>query len=430
MRKPVGDVNIYSRYFCDLNARTFFNCPSWAYHKEPMTTPTFDEDGYLADKTHQFTKSEFIDAFCSPATLITREVKSKDRQQFSTPFESLYSWANEAGATSIIVGGSFITNKPSPKDIDVLVIFSRKEDISTPNRSFGNERAIVDIQCLSEDEPELLQGYMQLLGADKRYIGRGLVQIKFHTKVASHDRSEQQSKMLAAAMASYVHRHRPTRSTRERLVIPIHGIRSDGNWIPKFTFLASSAGWVVAPFVYGFESGMILGNDSRKAEVVEEFRLWIDEIRKTFKGSISVVAHSFGTYVVGKYLTTAGSLIEPFAGIVLAGSILTTDFDWHKFLEKQAVNMVMNTRSENDEWVRMLPEGGIKYLASDPLMGKAAVEGFKNAHARLTERKSNLLSHTNMFESDVIVRLWLPFLALAEKQVPIGEWTWADDEVS
>lgn len=393
-----------------------------------MKSLIFDEDGYLTDDTHEITKEEFINYFCLRTGGNIAKKKQNIRAWYAEAFENLWVWASSAGAASIIVGGSFITSEPSPGDIDVLVVFSRRSDIKNPEHSFGNEHAIVDVQCLSEDEPELLQAYMQLIGADRRYIGRGLVQIKLHSKVATHIRSKEQSRLLAAAMGSYIYRHRPSRSTSERLIIPIHGIRSDADWIPKFTFLASASGWAVAPFVYGYESGLILRDKKRKAEIVNDFRLWLNEIRKTFKGSISIVAHSFGSYIVGRYLSEAKDLIETFGGVVLAGSILSTDFDWPKLLEKQEVNMVLNTRSSNDEWVSMLPEGGVKHIAEDSLMGPAAVEGFKRKHARLTERESGLLKHSNIFESDVITRLWLPFLSLAERQVPMGDWIWAEDE--
>jgi hypothetical protein len=53
-------------------------------------------------------------------------------------------------------------------------------------------------------------------------------------------------------------------------------------------------------------------------------------------------------------------------------------------------------------------------------MGKAAVEGFNIKHDRLLERQSNLLTHSNMFESDVMLRIWLPFLDQAERLIPFG----------
>lgn len=385
-----------------------------------MTTIYFDDTGYLADETHELTRDEFMAAFCKPANAITGMEAKEGRERFAGSFSLLHEWALDAGATSIIVGGSFITGKSLPKDLDVLVVFKTKQDIKSPDLQWGSEDAPIDIQSLSEDEPELLQAYMQLIGADRRYIGRGLIQIKMHPKVTTLVREQKQSSMLPAAMVSYLHRHKSVRATAQRLVIPIHGIRSDGGWIPKFTFLASTAGWAVAPFVYGYESGLILRDESRKAEVVDEFRLFLGEIRKTYHGSISVVAHSFGTYIVGRYLQTAGDLVETFGGVVLAGSILNTSYDWSPLLEQETVNMVMNTRSDNDEWVKMLPDGGFKHFASDPLMGRAAVDGFSTGHTRLKERESSLLKHGNMFESDVIIRLWLPFLALAEKLTPIN----------
>lgn len=388
-----------------------------------MTTIAFDDAGYLADETHQLTRDEFISAFCEPANAITRVGEKECRKRFAGSFSLLHEWALDAGATSIIVGGSFITDKATPKDLDVLVVFTTKQDIKSPDLNWGSEGAPIDIQSLSEDEPELLQAYMQLIGADRRYIGRGLIQIKMHPKVKTHVREQTQSTMLPAAMVSYLHRHKSVRATAQRLVIPIHGIRSDGGWIPKFTFLASTAGWAVAPFVYGYERGFILGDESRKAEVVDEFRLFLGEIRKTYHGSISIVAHSFGTYVVGRYLKTAGDLLETFGGVVLAGSILNTAYDWTPLLEAETVNMVMNTRSHNDEWVKMLPNGGFNYIVRDPLMGRAAVDGFSTSHVRLKERESSLLKHGNMFESDVIVRLWLPFLALAEKLTPVDPFS-------
>lgn len=389
-----------------------------------MNNSIFDSAGYLPDRTHQFTKQEFLEGFCDPARFLTSPSILAGRRLFSPAFSDLYQWAESAGARSVIVGGSFITTKSLPTDMDVLVVFAKRSDISSPSLDVGNDKAIIDIQCLSEDEPELLQAFMQLIGADRRYIGRGLAQIKFHPNVPTLEKSHIQSKMMQIAMLSYIHRNRSTRSDSSRLVIPIHGIRSDANWVPKFTFLASTEGWSVAPFVYGFESGTILGNEKRKAEIVDEFRLWLDEIRKTFRGTISVVAHSFGTYIIGRYLETAGSLVEQFGGIVLAGSILNTEFKWDSILDDEAVTMVLNTRSEGDEWVKLLPEGGIPILAKDPLMGRAAVEGFKVQHDRLLERQSNLLTHSSMFEADVILRIWLPFLDLAEKLIPFG---WEED---
>lgn len=390
-----------------------------------MSELKFDDFGYLPPVVHQLSSHDFTTLFCDPADLLHTSESKTSRRAFGAAFQQLQVWAKDAGATSIVVGGSFITDKPAPSDMDVLVVFSCSRDIKSPASAPSTRGASIDIQCISEDEPELLQAFLQLIGADRRYIGRGLIQVKLHPSIKSLEMSSDRSPMMSAAWLSYTQRKHTTRSDSSRLVIPIHGIRSDAAWVPKFTLHASTAGWGVAPFIYGFESGLILGDENRKAAVVNEFRLWLNEIRSTYKGTISIVAHSFGSYIVGRYLKDAGALAEQFGGIVLTGSILSPDYDWRSILNKEVVTMVLNTRSANDQWVKILPDGGLPFLAKDALMGKAAVDGFKNSHPRLIERQSNLLNHNNMFELDVMLKIWLPFLAQAEQLIPFD---WDVDE--
>ncbi|TFW18297.1 DUF6932 family protein [Duganella callida] len=370
----------------------------------------FDDFGYIKDEVHQLTLESFIEIFCS----------AEDPQSVRVPYgdamRQVYEWADKAGVASIIVGGSFITNKHDPEDIDILVIFRNRSDIVKVPREIGGSQTIVDFQCLSEDDLELVNAYLQLLGSDRRGVGRGLIQLKLHSSMLTHIKSASKSALFDLAKVSYGYRTRVKKSPPKKLVIPIHGVRSDASWMAKFTFLASNAGWVVAPFMYGFESGVIITDEKRKAQVVNDFRLWLDDVRKNYDGTISIVAHSFGTYIVGRYLEDAGFLSDGFCGIVLAGSILNSEYPWHEVLEFGDVSMVLNTKSDNDQWVSKLPDGWLSVLTDDPLMGRAAVDGFHNKHDRLLESKSNLLDHNNMFYADVMAGLWLPFLELADRQ--------------
>lgn len=389
--------------------------------------PQFDSQGYLADKVHQFTVENFIERFCSNES--ASNSVEKTRLFYAQPINALYKWATNTGVTSLVIGGSFITKEPDPNDIDVLVLFSKGATILLPSKDIVGPHAIIDAQILSEDEPELLQAYIQLLGTDRRGIGRGVVQIKLHPNVADVEKKQVDLNLLLATKISYGFRSRMRKPSDQKLVIPIHGIRSNADWVPRFTLMASLAGWSIAPFVYGFESGSILRDEKRKGEVVNEFRVWINEIRKIYQGTISIVAHSFGTYILGRYMQDAGFLGEQFCGIVLAGSILHTGYPWAEHLNHQRVITVLNTTSANDEWVKMLPDGGIKHLASDSLMGAAAVNGFQCKHPRLIEIRSNLLNHSNMFEADVISRQWLPFLDIAEKHNKLAHSLIANEDL-
>ena len=95
--------------------------------------------------------------------------------------------------------------------MDVLVVFAKRVDIKSPDANEVCGEGIIDIQCISEDEPELLQAFMQLIGADRRYIGRGLVQVKLHPSVKMLDREKSLSPMMAIALLCYAQRKRTTR---------------------------------------------------------------------------------------------------------------------------------------------------------------------------------------------------------------------------
>jgi pimeloyl-ACP methyl ester carboxylesterase len=367
--------------------------------------PAFDESGYLPKGTHQYSVQEFIKTFCD----------SPGRSTYAQPFEELAEWVLNHHGTSLVIGGTFVTSKSEPGDLDVLLFFKNKSDVQLPDLTRSDDGSKIDVQILAEEEVEVVQAYLQLFAADKRDIARGLAQVKLHPGVVTHEVREERSIFFDVALAGYRGRAPFFSEPSKRLVIPIHGIRSDAEWVARFTLRASMSGWAVAPFLYGNQPVTVLRDKDKKKALVREFRLWIDEIRKMHDGPISIVAHSFGTYLVGRYLSEAGDLIAHFEGVILAGSILSTEFSWGRHLDNETVRMVLNTRSLEDEWVKYLPDGGVRYLAEDPLMGKAAVTGFTKTHPRLLERKSGLLTHANMFEADVINGLWLPFLEMARR---------------
>ncbi|WP_277759188.1 hypothetical protein [Pseudomonas sp. A34-9] len=378
-----------------------------------MSIPDFNSAGYVADQTHQMGLEEFIGVFCAPEDEASKSGGA--RLGYKPALQSLYKWAYDAGAASLIIGGSFITKKPDPADLDVLVTFKGKNGIPPIPRLKLADKVVLDIQFLAEDEPELLQAYIQLLATDRRGIRRGIVQIKLDPAVVEHKRDDVASPMLEAALLSYTHRHVIQDFSYSKLVIPIHGIRSNADWVPKFTFLASTQGWCVAPFVYGYEEADILTKKKAQDEVLENFRLWLAEIRKTYKGSISIVAHSFGSFIVGRYLQEAKDLQESFGGIVLTGSILHSDYDWGSVFSNESVSMVLNTKAPQDGAVKYMPEFKVPFI-KDERMGQAAIRGFAQKHPRLIERTSDLLKHSNMFHDDVIMGVWLPFLNLAVRR--------------
>jgi pimeloyl-ACP methyl ester carboxylesterase len=380
-----------------------------------ITNLEFDGDGLLLPGTHVISEELFLKEFCSQGP--GKDSDIAPRSQFYKPFLDICEWARDAGATSMVVGGSFISQKPNPRDIDLLIIFASSAEIPKSLESFYVDGVRLDIQLLAEDQSEILQAFLTLLATSRQKMPHGLVQIKFYGRAATYFRPEGTPEYFEIVKTAYLGRKYAELRSVKGVIIPIHGIRTTADWLPQFTLLASTSGWAVAPYVYGNRGATIMINESEKKEVVEGFRDWVDFVRNIYEGPISIVAHSFGTYIFTRYIRDAGDLNKPFDSVIFCGSVVSRDFDWSSYLDKCIIGNVLNTISASDEWVKFMPEGGVPILASDKLFGKAGVDGFSSPHKDLTQVKSALLQHNNIFKRDVIRGLWLPFLEVSRGAV-------------
>lgn len=252
------------------------------------------------------------------------------------------------------------------------------------------------------------------MSTTRQKIEQGLVQIKFHSDVNTHLRPCFESPDLEIVKTVYINRKFSRLQEAKGVVIPIHGIRTHADWMPHLSLLATTSGWAIAPYIYGYTGVSILRDETEKKKVVEGFRDWLTVVRSKFSGPISIISHSFGTYVLARYLRDAKDISVGFDAVVLCGSILNHDHDWSDHFESGKIGYLLNTISEKDEWVRFMPQEGISLLANDVLFGSAGYRGFTKQHARLYEIRSSLLQHNNIFKTDVILSQWLPFLEMAK----------------
>jgi hypothetical protein len=90
-----------------------------------MPIPALDQDGLLPVGVHECTLSEIRSRFGSFQT----------SDQRPRQFARLETFVAEASATGLIrvliVDGSFVTQKPSPNDIDLIVVVESKHDFSS-----------------------------------------------------------------------------------------------------------------------------------------------------------------------------------------------------------------------------------------------------------------------------------------------------------
>ncbi|MCU1006593.1 DUF6932 family protein [Stenotrophomonas maltophilia] len=344
----------------------------------------------------QITRDEFLSRYCR------KDDDGDPRQRYAEPFRNLHDLAKRNGATSIVVGGSFADEStPDPRDIDMLIFFRNSASIQRVSEALFYTDVRFDIQFLAESQKDLASAFLYLLGRSKAGVRANLVHIKLDPEVSDLHVPLHAPSLVEPALQSYMNRVQINVERRKGLIIPIHGIRTHAPWLHFFSLMATHTGWGFAPFVYGRESVTTLVNPWRLDHLVQEFRLWLNEVRIVHRGPICIFAHSLGSYVFARYLRDMGGLNERFCGVIFTGSIVDRKFDWPGLIGQGKVTAMLNTFSSNDAWVRMMP--------SVYGYGRAGTRGFAGKHPRLRQVEVSLLGHTNMFARDLISSTWMPF---------------------
>lgn len=378
------------------------NATSIDLRGKPVTTKE------LNPGIHEFSLENFIQDYCC-----TSNPGITDRWYFAQPLHDIYEWAESANACYILIGGSFVSSSKDPSDLDLIVVFNRNSNIQKCPESLLIREVSVDIQYLSEENDLLLDAFIYLLAHSKSGEKKGIARITVSTDQPARAIPSFQPALYEIVRDIYEGRIQIPIHTRKGIIIPIHGINTSAHWLSYFSLLASSSGWGIAPFVYGRESVTTLARQARREQLAGDFRTWLNKVRQHYKGPIGIFAHSLGTYIFAKFLELSGDYKNDFCGVVLAGSILNTNFDWSKYLDSGCISALCNTYSSRDSWVNKMPDGGIRFLR-DPLYGKAGHSGFQGNHNRLIQYRSDLLNHVNMFDDDAIKR-WLDFFEISLK---------------
>ena len=146
---------------------------------------------------------------------------------------------------------------------------------------------------------------------------------------------------------------------------------------------------------------------------MDAFRHWLFELQYQYCSTgtqISVVAHSFGTYLVGAYLDGFEKTTPvPFNSVILTGSILNEKFDWGGCAGGK-VARIRNEIAPNDQWVKWMPDTPSAWVGLDPLFGKAGTQGFSDTTEILVQHSNKIFDHNNVIEKDFITSQWMPYL--------------------
>lgn len=170
-----------------------------------------------------------------------------------------------------------------------------------------------------------------------------------------------------------------------KIVVTIHGIRTNGKWQKEVTPHLAKYGLIPFHIDYGYFPLLRFAVPWSRNRKIKEIRKEIRNlVHLTGARRISVIAHSFGTYIAIQCLMREkGDLL--FDRLVLTGSIITPTLTWGEIFSKKWINAVRNDRATGD-WVVVLA-GWLSHAGLVSLAGASGKVGFTTQHPKLIEHE-------------------------------------------
>ncbi|QNB10309.1 alpha/beta hydrolase [Paraburkholderia tropica] len=248
--------------------------------------------------------------------------------------------------------------------------------------------------------PQILS-QLQAIPADQRL---GYIQ----AKLAEIPDEEERSLIEAGVLLGM---HAGTSAPREHVVVLVHGIRTYAEWQERLAAHLTEAGFQhVYPIGYGFFDALrFLSPFFTRQQPIDRVTREIRTIKaKHGDVDVSVVAHSFGTYVMSKIFDDATDL--RFHRVVLCGSIVPTKYRWDKVSDR-IHGTVINDVGTRDYWPVIASKASWGYGASGTF-------GFKTATVK---DRFHDCGHSEFFSDDLMSRFWVPLLQ--DGQLVPSAWT-------
>ncbi len=196
---------------------------------------------------------------------------------------------------------------------------------------------------------------------------------------------------------------------RQHVILILHGIRTQAEWAQQTAAVLETDPHIRAyPIRYEFFDliRFLLPTRFLRGRPVRRFvSLLRDELSKRPE-KLSVIAHSFGTYIVARTLEEEPDI--HFHRLILCGSVVRDDFEWHKYGHRLNSDRdgfhVVNDCGMHDIW---------------PVMAKSITWGYGSSgrfgfgHPRCKDRYFNV-GHSGFFGREFVRDYWLPYLSRGE----------------
>ena len=200
----------------------------------------------------------------------------------------------------------------------------------------------------------------------------------------------------------------------EQVVVVIHGIRTHAKWAERVCEILEKAPNIreAKPIRYGlFSAPRLLLPFGRKGaikKVYEEFKDYRDLVvkKKYPNAKISILAHSFGTYITSRLLTEGDYADVQVHRVALCGSIIKKNFKWKEASKVIGELPVMNDCGTKDIWPIIAASATVGY-------GATGVDG---ARSGIVQDRNHPLPHSGFFTDEFAERYWLPFFADGDRK--------------
>ncbi len=211
------------------------------------------------------------------------------------------------------------------------------------------------------------------------------------------------------ATTSHAHDEPDVRDNQQitHVVLLLHGIRDLGGWqervgtqiersLPGTKCVAVRYGWF-SPFAF-------LAPVSRARAAVDTLKAAYDHaLADQRQARISIIAHSFGTHVLGECLRKY-DVVRPHR-LILCGGVLSRQFPWNAVTRRIAVQgtfSVLNECGDTDTWPVVAEICVSRY-------GASGAYGFMETDGVNTRYRTG--GHSLFFDEAHVAQSWIPFLA-------------------
>lgn len=353
-----------------------------------MGIPEFNKRGTLDKGIYNCRTDEFFERFCYGSGTV--------RSDYKKVLEQLFAFAISRNVKSIIVGGSFITNKLEPKDLDcILIVPNEKCCTLQTNELLIMNGCELDVLIIDENRKDTIYSFLNMFSKDRYDIDVGMVEIildEVKDKSTWDDYDLYYSvESLLIAREAYINRHVIKCVEEKKVLVTICNAKEYMFWNYDIAPIVSSSGWIFAPYIYCCDKDI--------EDEIQKLEIWLRYIYNTYEKELCIYADGVGTYLLGRCIKDKNNYVY-FDKIIMTKALLSCCFNWEEEINKGKVNYVINLIDTLAK--KVVTEIIPKTLKKDDIFGNAYKNGFDDSKVLNLHYKNGLRVSDDEFKNTIL----------------------------